>query len=1190
MDLSLQGSQINLATRQKLKPKYNSRSLTTLHNPSPHFRPRSANFLQQRSRSSPFLGRPQSADPKFGQRLSVYFNDKELKSHSKRQVSSNDLLKTLLGEPIKRSWLCRSASACNSSESDFSSQKRTPDSSEGEQQLERFLVTMPVGDKNKSFGTNWTGQSQGQGQGQGLSNATLLQKTAKPDLPGRVSFSKPNMHHDADSSDCDNDKQEARPSISAPGPIALPSFHSKAEPPDSAGQKKSVHFGSTAAEGEVLAETYEYPKCPSENCTCSTRSSSTTSMNEASSAEVKCACDTPSCRFMESTPLLDMALPSPPSPPLLVPQKSTTPELNVIREYKQAVGVQIVRNHLGTDRSPKHKEPLNNIEPLPSYLDKYAPVPTQSAAAAPAKEKQNNLSETKNLATIIPKGSPKNNSTNSASCQQYPSASGRNFGAENNFLPAVHDDRRKYGNGNSNSSADSVINNYLKVASTPPFVGKKKENVKPASAEANNNRISKSKLPKTGIPISACPAGKLKKAVSVGSLREERKLSEYNLDKVDSWMSIQEQKQARAQFEELHKQRLDGNGLEDANDIDSGSQLSLKSNEDSRDSTYDEIVSVIKEIEEDKKRDNYAERLPNDLKLNLKLDSRCETAETGTMSEGPVQESGDKYKDILAYLNNVESSCDKTLMETRRSMPDSNRSEVEFVVEPDITDEVPKLSELLMLPNHQLARRVIGLSLRANELANAIHLSKEHVLQLREEKQKSLRAEKANNAGKLRDQKKHYEEVVSRHQGFIEQLLKDKGSLCEKVAALTRRLESQNQAWEHRLETELTRAKETTLAGEKIRRERWVRENTKKIKELTVKGLEAEINKMNCDHQREVTELKRSHQMQLLDALEEARLKHEQIETGIRESCTQDRESIIEKERTAIRERFERQLQEEQRAQADQRQKLSEEFAAERERLQTELRQKESDYQAKRQEAQREQDIELEQAKFEMQERMAKQEEKYQNRINTIEQQYLSDFELWKAEYENKCKLDQAEKENAIRQHYRAERDRQLDELVVRMEADALQNGEEHEQKIARLKEKYEKDLTLAESVEKSLREKYAETRSKLAEADAQVRNSQAEVQQLQLELSHSKKMCGDIIGERDKLRENLNADIQSELSVLSERHKQEMEQLQKRVHHTIHRQEETIEVLKGDNDGLRQQCLKLNAVIRQQRKDYCVK
>ncbi|ALC42444.1 dila [Drosophila busckii] len=1121
MDLCLKGSQINLATRQKTtKVKYNSRSLSTLHNSSPHFRPRSANFLQQRSRSSPFLGRPQSADPKFGRKLSAYFAEKELRLSKQRQVSSTDLLKTLLDEPIKRSWLCRSA--CNSStdeQSDFSS--KSPHSEA--EQLERFLVSMPVSQEQLKC---WP-----------------LPKSAKPDLPGRVSFSKPNAAHDVgDSSDCDNDKQELRTSsISAPGPIALPNFsysnnnNNKPETAESA-QKKTVHFGSPAGAKdsvEVLAETYEYPKCPSENCTCSTRSSSTASSNEPTT-DVKCACDAPSCRFAET-----QSLPQVPLPP-----KVATPELNVIREYKQVVC--------------KPLEPLNNIE-LPTYLDKYA-----------AKDKQNNLSEAPSL----------NSNQSNALVAPPRAASQRNFGAENNFLPVMPDERRQHF---GNASSDSVISNYLKVAATAPLVTKKKENVKPASADLSRNVNNKTKFAIKSLSHSL----KLKKAVSVGNLREERKLSEYNLDKVDSWMSMHEQKQALAQFEELHKQGLDE--LEEAQDNDSASQLSLKSNEDSRGSTYDEIVSVIKEIEEDKKRDNYAGRLPSE--LNLKLDSRTASVETVSQNNGSVvPESGDKYKDILAYLNNVESSCDKTLMETRRSMPDSHRSEVEFVVEPDVTDEVPKLSELLMLPNHQLARRVIALSLRANELANAIHLSKEHVLQLRTEKQKSLRAEKSNNASKLSEQKKHYEEVVTRHQGFIEQLLKDKGSLCEKVAALTRRLESQNTAWEHRLETELARAKETTMAGEKIRRERWVRENTKKIKELTVKGLEAEINKMNCDHQREITELKRTHQMQLLDALEEARLKHEQIEASIRESCAQDRESIIEKERHAIRERLERQLQEEQQAQTQQKQKLCEDFAAERERLQADLRQKESDSQSKRQELLREQENELEQAKFEMQEKLAKQEEKYQNRINSIEQQYLADFELWKTEYENKCKQAQAEKENAIRQHYRVERDRQLDELVVRMEADALQIAQEHEQKLLRLKEKYEKDLNVAESVEKSLREKYAETRGNLAEADAQVRNGQAEVQQMQLELSHSKKMCGDIINERDKLRDNLNADIQSELAVINERHKQEMEELQKRVHQTIHRQEETIEVLKGDNDNLRQQCLKLNAVIRQQRKDYCVK
>lgn len=50
------------------------------------------------------------------------------------------------------------------------------------------------------------------------------------------------------------------------------------------------------------------------------------------------------------------------------------------------------------------------------------------------------------------------------------------------------------------------------------------------------------------------------------------------------------------------------------------------------------------------------------------------------------------------------------------------------------------------------------------------------------------------------------------------------------MSGLTRRLESQSIAAEHKLQNEIQRIKETALAAEKIRRERWVRENTKKIK------------------------------------------------------------------------------------------------------------------------------------------------------------------------------------------------------------------------------------------------------------------------------------------------------------------------------------------------------------------------
>lgn len=75
-----------------------------------------------------------------------------------------------------------------------------------------------------------------------------------------------------------------------------------------------------------------------------------------------------------------------------------------------------------------------------------------------------------------------------------------------------------------------------------------------------------------------------------------------------------------------------------------------------------------------------------------------------------------------------------------------------------------------MLPNHQLARRIVALTLRANELSNAIQLSKEHMAHVRADKQKAIRIEKQNSQARIAEQKNHFEGIVSRHQGFIEQV------------------------------------------------------------------------------------------------------------------------------------------------------------------------------------------------------------------------------------------------------------------------------------------------------------------------------------------------------------------------------------------------------------------------------------
>ena len=54
------------------------------------------------------------------------------------------------------------------------------------------------------------------------------------------------------------------------------------------------------------------------------------------------------------------------------------------------------------------------------------------------------------------------------------------------------------------------------------------------------------------------------------------------------------------------------------------------------------------------------------------------------------------------------------------------------------------------------------------------------------------------------------------------------------------------------------------IATEKLRRERWISEQSKKIKEITVKGLEPEIQRLIAKHKAEVQKIKVLHEVRLI--------------------------------------------------------------------------------------------------------------------------------------------------------------------------------------------------------------------------------------------------------------------------------------------------------------------------------------
>ncbi|XP_055313157.1 centrosomal protein of 131 kDa isoform X2 [Sitodiplosis mosellana] len=751
-------------------------------------------------------------------------------------------------------------------------------------------------------------------------------------------------------------------------------------------------------------------------------------------------------------------------------------------------------------------------------------------------------------------------------------------------------------------SASTVINNYLKITNQKSIGSSK-----PSSATIKlkttkklatpSNRKIKSAQATTACDAKPTTANRLTKAKSVGHLQRvtDIKLNEFQIDKVESWMSTHEDTFSDTGLNSFRRYGKFGSSSNldykktwretPTSKTDDEGNYSLDDQVDNTSmdgSIGGGIELVLKKLEGRRMQISFdpiksATSAPS---LSAASEAFQHKSCSGT-SNANLNEHSNKIKEIYQYLDEVDHNCDRTINNVKQQkMPDADfQTEIDYNIGNDTVGDVPKLSELMLLSSEQLARKVIGLSLRTNELTNAIQLSKDHMDKIRSDNQKTIRLEKQMGQARLKEQKNHYETIVTRHQEFIEQLLKDKASLCEKVSAMTRRLESQSIAAEHKLQNEIQRIKETALAAEKIRRERWVRENTKKIKELTVKGLEQEISKITCNHQKEITELKRQHQEEILNAIEEARQKHESLEMGIRETYAKDREVAIEKERNAIRDRFEKQMELEQRTFEDAKNRILSEFSAEKDRLLKEIQHKEQELDAQREKLLRDKKETAEHLNREFNEKVRMIEKRNQCEIESISKQFESDFAIWKREQETTFKLRQIEEANSIRQQCRAERDKQIDSIVAKIDEETLIHKQEFEAKFNRLKSQHESELREMERSERQTREKYVETRSKLAQVEGEVKNLHATINQLEMQLAHTQKMCDNFMTEKEHFKD----------AVRKERD-EEIQEIHKRVQSAIEKKDGSLEVIIKENASLKDRCIKLEAIVRQQRKDYCIK
>uniref|UniRef100_A0A8D0H3X1 Centrosomal protein 131 n=1 Tax=Sphenodon punctatus TaxID=8508 RepID=A0A8D0H3X1_SPHPU len=445
----------------------------------------------------------------------------------------------------------------------------------------------------------------------------------------------------------------------------------------------------------------------------------------------------------------------------------------------------------------------------------------------------------------------------------------------------------------------------------------------------------------------------------------------------------------------------------------------------------------------------------------------------------------------------------------------------------------------------EVTSSIMRLKLEVEEKKRAIDLLQTELVQQRELTMRHVKETEKELSRQLTLQREQYEAAIQRHLTFIDQLIDDKKVLSEKCEAVVSELKQVDQKYTKKIaqmqeqhELEIKKLKELMSATEKIRREKWIDEKTKKIKEITVKGLEPEIQKLIARHKQEIKKLKALHEAELLQSDERAAQRYVQQAEELRQLLEREKEEQGRRERELVQQRYEKQLEQEEQTLQQQRRRLYSEVAEEKERLNHLLR------------------------------------------LGGLSRERDRPFpEAW-----------MISRERELREGVRKERDKEIELVIQRLEADMSSAKEEcemaAENRIKRLRDKYEVELLEQDRSERKVQDRCNDLKGRLAEAEGEGIRLQGLLRQKEQELSLPWQARDQLAQERSSLSEVIRQEFADRLVSTEEENKRlkvEMAELRARQRLELDR------VARDKSEELEEAAVKradhLEALLDQQRK-----
>lgn len=166
--------------------------------------------------------------------------------------------------------------------------------------------------------------------------------------------------------------------------------------------------------------------------------------------------------------------------------------------------------------------------------------------------------------------------------------------------------------------------------------------------------------------------------------------------------------------------------------------------------------------------------------------------------------------------------------------------------------------------------KIMNLTLELEESNKTIASLKLLIDKQNFEQEEQERYWKAKLKRELEIQQKNSEETLEKNLAFIESLVKDKEQKLALISELQQKLVQNEESFRVSIQNlnenwkkELKKAKDAWVTTEKVKREKWEKEKTKEIKEMTARGLEPEINRIVSEHRRQIEEKNEIHRKEL---------------------------------------------------------------------------------------------------------------------------------------------------------------------------------------------------------------------------------------------------------------------------------------------------------------------------------------